>query len=432
MDQIALFVYTVIDFTGRGFDWISSMSFEQFVRVFWAIIFIEVPRYTFTTVYVFVAHHLRRTEVEAPLNPAPLVSVIVPALNEAATLPETIRSLREQDYPAIEIIVVDDGSTDSTSLVAGRLGNGRVHYHRMQERQGKSAALNFGIGASRGSLLVFMDSDSTLNRDCVSKLVSRFGEAGTGAVSGNLDVRNYSRNLLTWLQMLEYLITLSVGRRFKASVGILSIVPGAIGAFRRDLIERIGRFEPGPGNDSDLTIRTRKLGYQIEFANAAICRTTVPEKWRAWFKQRLRWDRNIIRNRVRKHRDIFNPAQANFIFSNFVSFLDTLLFVAILPVLWLVYAVDMFINFPGDLVFVLFTIFMIHIVLNAVRLAMAINVTELGHNPLLAFVLLPVYGVYRVLVKLVRIVALVQEGLFRTSYRDPFAPEKVRRQVPYF
>ncbi len=432
MDQIALLIYTVIDFTGRGFDWISSMSFEQFVRVFWAIIFIEVPRYTFTTVYVFLAHHLRRPREEVRSTPAPLVSVIVPSLNEAATLPETVRSLREQDYPSIEIIVVDDGSTDSTPLVADRLGNGRVHYHRMQERQGKSAALNFGIGASRGSLLVFMDSDSTLNRDCISKLVSRFNNPGTGAVSGNIDVRNYSRNLLTWLQMLEYLITLSVGRRFKASVGILSIVPGAIGAFRRDLIERIGRFEPGPGNDSDLTIRTRKLGYQIEFANDAICRTMVPGKWRAWLKQRLRWDRNIIRNRVRKHRDIFNPAQANFIFSNFVSFLDTLLFVAILPVLWLVYAVDMFINFPGDLVFILFTIYVIHIVLNALRLAIAINVTELGHNPLLAFVLLPAYGVYRVLVKLVRIVALFQEGLFRTSYRDPFAPEKVRRQIPYF
>ncbi|MGQ0659221.1 MAG: glycosyltransferase family 2 protein [Chromatiales bacterium] len=435
MDALLLSLYTVIDYFRRGFDWVATMPLEQFVRVFWAVLFLEVPRYLITNIYVFFRH--LREEREARLlnlpDPVPLVSVIVPALNEEETIAYTVRSLLEQDYPRIEIIIVDDGSTDRTAAVCKSLGQrGSIRYYRMQERQGKSAALNLGLSAARGEYAVFMDSDSTLDRDCISRLMTQFAEPRVGAVSGNLDVRNYGDNLLTWMQAMEYLITLGVGRRFKASVGILAIVPGAIGAFRRDLLQRIGLFEPGPGNDSDVTIRTRKLGRQIAFAYDAICRTNVPTRWGGWFRQRMRWDRNIIRNRLRKHRDIFNPYQENFEPTSFVSFVDTFLFVAILPLVWLAYFIDMLINFPGDILFVLFTVFVIHLCLNVIRLSIAIYVTRHEYNPYALYVCLPAYAAYRLALKLVRILAIFQELLLRSSYRDPFAPEKVRREMEVY
>ncbi len=435
MDALVLYVTTVVDFFLRGFDWITTMPFEQFVRVFWAILFLEVPRYLLTNVYVFLKHFYEE-RAEPPLalpDPAPLVSVIVPALNEKDTIVFTVRSLLEQDYPRLEILIVDDGSSDGTEELCTDLARrGSIRYYRLRQRQGKSAALNLGLAAARGEYAVFMDSDSTLDRDCVSRLVSRFQDPEVGAVSGNLDVRNYDENLLTWMQAMEYLITLSVGRRFKASVGILAIVPGAIGAFRRDLLQRIGLFEPGPGNDSDLTIRTRKLGRQVAFEHDALCRTNVPKRWIGWFRQRMRWDRNIIRNRLRKHRDIFNPYQANFEPTSFISFVDTFFFVAALPLIWLVYIIDMLINFPGDIVFVLFTVFVIHLCLNIIRLSIAIYVTRNEYNPYVLYACLPAFALYRLLLKQVRILAIFQELLFRASYRDPFAPEKVRREMEVY
>lgn len=255
-----------MDFLRETIDLLLPAEPEQSLRIFWAFFFLEMPRYLVTDVAVLAAAWLR------PPRPRPrrddvLVSAIVPAHNEADTIHHTIRSLREQDHPNLEIIVVDDGSTDSTPAICEALAaRGEIRFLRFPERQGKSAALNQGIRASRGEILLFMDSDSTLDRDAVSAMLAYFRDPAVGAVSGNLGVRNPNENLLTRAQTIEYAINITVGRRFKAMAGILSIVPGALGAFRRELVERVGGHEPGPGNDSDLTIRVRKLGWQVAFA----------------------------------------------------------------------------------------------------------------------------------------------------------------------
>ena len=437
MDSLLLYLSLPLDYFVEGQEWLQRLDPDQFVRVFWAVLFIEIPRYLFTNLYVFVLYFRDRLADVPPseLPPdMPLVSVIVPALNEEETIAYTIKSILEQDYANTEVVVVDDASRDKTAAICRELAARipKLKFYSLQERQGKSAALNFGLKASRGKFVVFMDSDSTLDRDVISRIISYFKDERVGGVSGNLGVRNWHVNVLTRLQAMEYLIGITVGRRFKATADILSIVTGALGAFRRSDLDRVGVLEPGPGNDSDLTIRIRKLNKQIAFGSDATCLTNVPERWGAWFRQRMRWDRNIIRNRVRRHRDVFDVKQANFNLSNFLSFTDTLFFVVILPILWIIYFVDMLLHYPGEYGFVLFTIFAIHLLMNFIRILIALIVAERDFFKMDFLVWTPIYGVYRILLKLVRITAAVQEFLFRTSYRDPFAPEKVRLQMEVY
>ena len=435
MEFLTLTFSGLIEYLTEVSDWALSLHIDQFVRVFWAFLFMETPRYLFTNLLVLYWWTKETPAVEpAEFGPeTPLVSIIVPALNEADTIGEVVRSLREQTYPNIEIILVDDGSTDGTGEKMLELSQRyRLRVHRMSRRQGKSAAINAGLEIARGEFVILMDSDSTLERSTVWHMVRPFENPEIGAVSGNLTVRNYDYSLLTRMQAVEYLLSLSLDRRFKAEVGILSIVPGAIGAYRRELLGSVGGLEPGPGCDSDATIRIRKLGRQIDFASEGFCRTTVPITIPKLIRQRLRWDRNLVRNRARKHRDIFNPGFANFSPSSFLSFLDSFLFLAILPALWLIYTIDMLINFSGDYDFILITMLLLHYLSMSLRTTIGLIVFNFEYRRLPLLLCVPIYPLYRILLKLIRLTALTQEIFFRTSYRDPFAPPQVQAQMEVY
>ncbi len=435
MHSLTFAVQDFLDFFQDTLAWIMNLGPAQFCRVFWAMLFLEIPRYVLTDFWILGVWLLQGRRTPMPVVPAdpPLVSVVLPALNEEEVIEYTVKSLREQTYPKLEIIVVDDGSTDRTPEICRALAErGWIRLLRMEVRQGKSAALNFGVRACRGEYVIFMDPDSTLDREAIVRLLEPFADPQVGAVAGNLEVRNQTVNLLTRFQALEYVTAMSVGRRFKAHAGILSIVPGAFGAFRRPLLDRVGGHEPGPGNDSDLTIRIRKLANRVAFAGDAICMTAAPTTWKSWVKQRLRWDRNIIRNRVRKHSDVYDIFQVNFGFANLVSFLDILFFAILLTFMWLVYFVDVMIHYPWQFPTILLANFVMHLILKLVQffIGLAFSTRPRDHFPLI--VVTPVFGFYRLAAKFVRIVATIQELVFRRSYRDPFAPEKVQREMEVY
>jgi cellulose synthase/poly-beta-1,6-N-acetylglucosamine synthase-like glycosyltransferase len=418
------------EFVGEAVDFLRSIGPEQAMRVFWAFFFLEVPRYLFSDLIVLVSAAFRRPRPNFPPMDHVLVSVIVPGYNEADTIYNTVRSLREQDHPNIEIVIIDDGSTDDTARICEKLAaRGMIRFFRFAQRQGKSAALNLGLRGCRGEIVLFMDSDSTLDRSVVSSMLAYFRDPEVGAVSGNLGVRNAGTNLLTRIQAIEYVINITVGRRFKAMAGILSIVPGALGAFRRELIDRVGGHEPGPGNDSDLTIRTRKLGKKVAFSHDATCLTKVPETWKGWFKQRLRWDRNIVRNRVRKHKDTYDVRQAHFSLSNLLSFSDTVFFTVILLFGWMFYLAEMLIHHPDRYGVILAANFLLYLALKTVQFGIALALTDRRAELARLFWIIPFFGIYRIVSRFVRILATLQELLFRWSYRDPFAPEKVREEM---
>ncbi len=432
MDSIGYAVQDLLEGIRESVRYILSLGPRQFARSFWALLFLEVPRYLFSDLYVLVKSLLGGTRAPlAPhLDPPPLVSVILPVLDERDIVGETVRSLREQGYPNLEILVIDDGSLDGTQEVCEGLGRrGWVRFLGFPHRQGKSAALNWGLQHANGKYVVFMDSDSTLDRGALRNLLAYFADPEVGAVCGDLSVRNPRVNLLTRLQTMEYLTALTIGRTFRAGVGILSIVPGAFGGFRRELIDRVGGHEPGPGNDSDLTIRTRKLGYKVAYAPDATCLTNTPESWKGWLKQRLRWDRNLIRNRLRKHMDVYAFWQRHFSLSNLVSFVDTMFFAVVLSLGWLVYAADLSIRRPEHWVAIAFASYLLHLLLKTTQYAIALAVTPRRKELFGLAVYLPLFSFYRIVCRIVRLVAVIQEVVFRKSYRDPFAPEKVRKEM---
>ena len=266
----------MIDDFLNSLNYVMTLSSGNLFRLFWFFFVFDFPRYVLTDVYIFLVeiykrYYLPKTEENAFAsfltgNP-PLVTVVVPALNEEATIAWTVMSLKEQTYRNLEIIVVDDGSTDRTPEVCHKLSSLEgVHYYRFAQRAGKAAALNYGLQRAQGRYIVFVDADASFDRDAIFELIMAFSDPKVGAVAGNLMVRNRSRNLLTALQAIDYLFTISMGRRIRAHFGILPIISGAFGGFRKEIIDidSLGGHEPGPGNDSDLTIRVRKAGYRAD------------------------------------------------------------------------------------------------------------------------------------------------------------------------
>lgn len=224
----------------------------------------------------------RRPEVTAP------VSVIVPAYNEAANIAATVRSLVSSVYPALEVIVVDDGSSDGTADIVERMGLRGVRVIR-QANAGKPAALNTGIRAARAGLLVLVDGDTVFQPDTVYRLVQGFADPTVGAISGNTKVAN-RRGLLGSWQHLEYVIGFNLDRRMYDVLECMPTIPGAIGAFRREVLLAVGGVPADTlAEDTDLTMKVLRTGWRVVYEEGAIAWTEAPSSLRQLWRQRYRW-----------------------------------------------------------------------------------------------------------------------------------------------
>ncbi|MEV8516343.1 bifunctional polysaccharide deacetylase/glycosyltransferase family 2 protein [Dactylosporangium sp. NPDC051484] len=218
------------------------------------------------------------------------VSIVVPAYNEAANIEKTVRSLAASDYPGCEIIIVDDGSTDATAAIVERLGRSLPAVHLIrQANAGKPAALNAGIAAARGDLLVLVDGDTVFEPDAVGRLVQPFADPAVGAVSGNTKVANRGGLLGRW-QHLEYVVGFNLDRRMFDLGGCMPTIPGAIGAFRREALRDVGGV-PGDtlAEDTDLTMTVLRAGWRAVYAERAVAWTEAPSSLRQLWRQRYRW-----------------------------------------------------------------------------------------------------------------------------------------------
>jgi cellulose synthase/poly-beta-1,6-N-acetylglucosamine synthase-like glycosyltransferase/peptidoglycan/xylan/chitin deacetylase (PgdA/CDA1 family) len=239
-------------------------------------------------VQVVTARRHARLVPSSRLRSFGLVSVVVPAYNEAANIAETVRSLVGNDYPAIEVIVVDDGSTDATADVVRRLGLPGVRVIR-QVNAGKPAALNTGITAARGQLLVLVDGDTVFEPDAIGRLVQPFADPAVGAVSGNTKVANRGGLLGRW-QHLEYVVGFNLDRRMFDLGECMPTIPGAIGAFRRAALLDVGGVPADTlAEDTDLTMAILRAGWRVVYAERAVAWTEAPATLRQLWRQRYRW-----------------------------------------------------------------------------------------------------------------------------------------------
>ncbi|MEU6589745.1 bifunctional polysaccharide deacetylase/glycosyltransferase family 2 protein [Streptomyces sp. NPDC046881] len=214
------------------------------------------------------------------------VSVIVPAYNESAGIEAAVRSLLASDHP-VEIIVVDDGSTDGTADLVESL-HLPVRVIR-QSNSGKPAALNAGLAAATFDLVVMVDGDTVFEPDTVRTIVQPFADARVGAVSGNAKVVNRGGLLGRW-QHIEYVVGFNLDRRLFDLAECMPTVPGAVGAFRRRALLALGGVSDVTlAEDTDLTMALCRAGWRVVYEEGAVAWTEAPASLNALWRQRYRW-----------------------------------------------------------------------------------------------------------------------------------------------
>jgi cellulose synthase/poly-beta-1,6-N-acetylglucosamine synthase-like glycosyltransferase/spore germination protein YaaH/peptidoglycan/xylan/chitin deacetylase (PgdA/CDA1 family) len=236
-----------------------------------------------------VIEKLRPAPPEYP-DYQPLVSVLIPAYNEQEVIVETVNSALESDYPKLEIIVVNDGSTDETgALLDQHFGGNPAVRIIHQPNHGKPAALSLALAEASSRIIVTIDADTSIEPDAVSKLVRHFVNPRVGAVAGNVKVGNRISWLTRW-QALEYVTSQNLEKRAFDLLNCIPVVPGALSAWRAEAILSCGGFTPETvAEDTDLTITIRREGWKISYEEEAIGWTDAPETAAALVRQRFRW-----------------------------------------------------------------------------------------------------------------------------------------------
>lgn len=267
------------------------------VWIFW----VAVAAGTLRAMVVLVLAHLRRRHVP-PAGPLPSVTVVIPAYNEAKVIIASVRAALASDHPDLRVIVVDDGSTDSTAehLAEAFPAEPRLTMIR-QTNAGKWAALNAAYALVDCGVVVALDADSLILPDAAARLAQHFNDPRVGAVAGYVKVGNCN-GLLTSLQAIEYLTAQSIDRRAAELLGTMLVVPGAIGAWRAEAVRAAGGLSGDTiTEDADLTIAIQRAGWRVVFEPSAQSLTEVPEGTRTFLRQRLRWTFGMMQT-AWKHR----------------------------------------------------------------------------------------------------------------------------------
>ena len=255
-------------------------------------------------------HRIREARRPKPFfeGALPQVSVIIPAHNEAAVIAQSVERILGSTYPGLEVIVIDDGSTDGTSAIVQRdFGHNPAVKLLTVPNGGKANAINQGLAQARGSIIVALDADTLFEKDTIANLTRWFVDPAVGAVAGNAKVGNRINTITKW-QALEYISAQNLERRALVTLGCMTVVPGAVGAWRREALEKLGRFPTNTlAEDQDLTISVQKAGYSVVFDSEAVAWTEAPDTFQGLIRQRFRWAYGTLQC-LWKHRDVtFRP-----------------------------------------------------------------------------------------------------------------------------
>jgi poly-beta-1,6-N-acetyl-D-glucosamine synthase len=248
-------------------------------------------------------------------NPyAPLVSVIIPSYNEQVGIVPTLKTLLASTYHAVEVLVINDGSTDETEdRVLAFLRKYRrehqggtppiqVRYYR-KENGGKGSALNYGISKAKGEIICTFDADCVVAKDCIERFVSCFVDPSIMACAGNIKIAN-RRTTIGMVQYLEYLMAFRL-KQAEAMLGVVLVLGGAASAFRKSAFDTVGGYDTSLlTEDMELTFRLQRAGMRVFYAHDAVVYTEGPSTWKGLRKQRVRWKRGRVET-MHLYRDTF-------------------------------------------------------------------------------------------------------------------------------
>jgi cellulose synthase/poly-beta-1,6-N-acetylglucosamine synthase-like glycosyltransferase/spore germination protein YaaH/peptidoglycan/xylan/chitin deacetylase (PgdA/CDA1 family) len=261
----------------------------------------------------------------------PLVAVLIPAYNEEKVIERTIQGALDSDYPNLHVIVIDDGSKDRTLEIARRTFAAEEKAGKVviltKPNGGKAGALNFGLEhIGDAEFFVGIDADTIIAPDAIARMMPHFLNPKVGAVAGNAKVGNRV-NLWTRWQALEYITSQNFERRALNTMGAVSVVPGAIGAWRVEAVREAGGYHVDTvAEDADLTMALLRNGHRVEYEDRALAFTEAPTSANALMRQRFRWSFGILQA-VFKHRAVFARKGA----LGFVALPNILIFQILLP-----------------------------------------------------------------------------------------------------
>ncbi len=239
----------------------------------------------------------RRPPLRREAQALPAVSILVAAYNEQDRILETIESIEKQDYPGkLEVIVVNDGSTDRTREQLASMSRPWLRVINLERNGGKAAALNHALAVAAHPLVITIDGDSYLYKDALQNLVLRFlnDPASTAAVAGAVLVRNSRHNLVTKMQEWDYFHGISAVKRLQSLYQGTLVAQGAFSLYRADVLREVGGWKNTVGEDIVMTWAILERGYRVGFAENACLFTNAPDSWRQFIRQRQRWSRGLI------------------------------------------------------------------------------------------------------------------------------------------
>jgi cellulose synthase/poly-beta-1,6-N-acetylglucosamine synthase-like glycosyltransferase/peptidoglycan/xylan/chitin deacetylase (PgdA/CDA1 family) len=348
-------------FTGANKVFLESFYTVKnvFVALFYVAIVLGIARLVFILVSVIKDKRIsaRRKFLSEPDF---RVSVIIPALNEEKVIVKCVQSLLECEYKNKEIIVIDDGSKDRTFDVLKEAFEGVSNVSVLRiPNSGKAAALNHGLRSAGGSIIITLDADTVFQPDTITKLVRNFSDKDIAAVAGNVKVGN-RHNMLTKWQALEYISSQNLDRRAYNAWNAIIVVPGAVGAYRRTVLDEIGGFSNQTlAEDTDLTMQILVFGYKVVNEPDAIGFTEAPEKIKMLFRQRYRWVYGTLQS-FWKHKSAFlNPDNRGFGLVSLPNIIIyQLLMPLIAPLLDFLFILSIISGYFGT-IFIYFIVFMI-------------------------------------------------------------------------
>jgi cellulose synthase/poly-beta-1,6-N-acetylglucosamine synthase-like glycosyltransferase len=285
-----------------GMDLISILNYSiAFFSLFTVLFFI----------LLFIRYRKNIYVKPAAKDWEPIVSIVIPAYNEADHIEKTLESLLSLDYPKdkLDLVVVDDGSSDDTYEIASRFRERGVQVFT-KENSGKGAALNYGIKHAKGELVATMDADSIVTKNTISELLPLFDEDDVMAVTPAVKVAPENK-LIVELQRIEYLMIL-FSRKLLSFIDSVPVTPGPFSMFRKSVFDKVGGFdEHNLVEDQEICLRIQSAHFKVRSSMSAIVYTDVPKTMGDLLKQRIRWQRGGLRN-YWKYRFMIRPEYGDF------------------------------------------------------------------------------------------------------------------------
>ncbi|MFO1518289.1 MAG: glycosyltransferase [bacterium] len=408
---------------------------EWIVLLLPALLFDTTRYYLTNTVYFFlrlIPRFRRKEDRGKGKEPFyPTVTVLVPVYNEGTHLQKVLDAVLGNEYPDFEVIVVDDASTDETWKLCRRYQEeGKIRYLRKKIRGSKPSSINYGLLFARGELVMLMDGDTLLDKEAIFQMVQPFRDSKVGGVSGNLAISNAGKNLLTLLQSAEFSMTIGIQRRWLSLTDMLQIASGAFSVFRKSVLHSLRGVDPEYGEDLDITLKTRKMGYDVVFAPKALAYTDMPTTLGGIFRQRLRWDRCYIRINLRKHGNMIRIGR--FRFTESLSIVLDFLFNLLLLFLFPLYVTWVAVFIPQMTWFVLIVTYIFYTLANVEQLLISAWLSKYEGPRFRWLLTVPFLFPYFLYLRAIRAFAYLLEIVRSGRFQSQFFPEAVRKQIPRY